>query len=145
MNKLFARLSGPACAMALLSLSPAGAQETVSTTTAPVTTNSVSDLAAAGLNTMPGTPIRVIPPEAGMARMELSPPSATEPRRAKLDGKVVNVAPGVRIFSTETLLVNPAALAGKKLSVRYKLDLYGQLLTAWVMTDAEVKAWKAAH
>jgi hypothetical protein len=29
--------------------------------------------------------------------------------------------------------------------VRYKLDLYGQLLTAWVMTDAEVKAWKAAH
>ena len=58
---------------------------------------------------------------------------------------MVGVAPGLRIFSTETLLVNPATIANKKLPVRYRLDLYGQLLTAWVMTDAEVKAWKAAH
>nr|WP_235844680.1 hypothetical protein [Cupriavidus agavae] len=101
--------------------------------------------AMAGITANPGTPVRVIPADAGMARMEMAPPSAAEPLRARLDGKVIGVAPGLRIFSTETLLLNPVAIAGKKLNVRYKLDLYGQLLTAWVMTDAEVKAWKAAH
>ncbi len=54
-------------------------------------------------------------------------------------------APGLRVFSTEAQLLNPVAIAGKKLPVRCKLDLYGQLQTAWVLTDAEVKEWKASH
>lgn len=130
MFKPFSRLSHAACVAALLisAAVPAFAQTTTDTTQA-----------------IPGTPVRVIPADALMARMEIARPSATDPLQAKLDGKVVGVAPGLRIFSTETLLVNPATIANKKLPVRYRLDLYGQLLTAWVMTDAEVKAWKAAH
>jgi len=121
----FSRLSLVACAATLLmSMAPATAQE---------------------IQSMPGTPVRVIPADAPMARLELAQPTAAEPMRARLDGKTVGVAPGLRIFSTDTLLMNPATVAGKKVQVRYTLDLYGQLLTAWVLTDAEVKAWKAAH
>ena len=124
-SRLSSRVSLAACAATLLmSMAPAMAQETQS---------------------IPGAPVRVIPADAPMARLELTQPTAAEPRHAKLDGKTVGVAPGLRIFSTETLLMNPVTVAGKKLPVRYKLDLYGQLLTAWVLTDAEVKAWKAAH
>lgn len=125
MPMLFSRLSLVACAATLLmSVAPAMAQET---------------------QPIPGAPVRVIPADAMMARMEIVRSTDTDPMRAKLDGKAFGMAPGLRIFSTETLLMNPVTAAGKKFPVRYKLDLYGQLLTAWVMTDAEVKAWKAAH
>ncbi|MEK7694366.1 MAG: hypothetical protein AAB419_03020 [Pseudomonadota bacterium] len=125
MPMLFSRLSLVACAATLLmSVAPAMAQET---------------------QPIPGAPVRVIPADAMMARMEIVRSTDTDPMRAKLDGKAFGLAPGLRIFSTETLLMNPVTAAGKKFPVRYKLDLYGQLLTAWVMTDAEVKAWKAAH
>ncbi|MGE6493793.1 hypothetical protein [Cupriavidus metallidurans] len=125
MPMLFSRLSLVACAATLLmSVAPAMAQET---------------------QPISGAPVRVIPADAMMARMEIVRSTDTDPMRAKLDGKAFGLAPGLRIFSTETLLMNPVTVAGKKFPVRYKLDLYGQLLTAWVMTDAEVKAWKAAH
>ncbi|MEK7319804.1 MAG: hypothetical protein AAB280_12060 [Pseudomonadota bacterium] len=125
MPMLFSRLSLVACAATLLmSVAPAMAQET---------------------QPISGAPVRVIPADAMMARMEIVRSTDTDPMRAKLDGKAFGMAPGLRIFSTETLLMNPVTVAGKKFPVRYKLDLYGQLLTAWVMTDAEVKAWKAAH
>ncbi|WP_423192852.1 hypothetical protein [Cupriavidus sp. H18C2] len=133
MSKPYSRAPRLACIAALLlSAIPALAQE-VQTTAPPVP------------GQMPGAPVRVIPADAPLARMELAPPSATEPMRARLDGKTVGVAPGLRIFSTDTVLLNAGAVAGRKLNVRYKLDLYGQLLTAWILTDAEVKAWKAAH
>ncbi|GJG93905.1 hypothetical protein [Cupriavidus pauculus] len=134
MPKLFSRSMHVACAAVLLfAVAPAMAQITTQATTQAVPTP------------VGGTPIRVIPADAPMARMELARPSATDPLQAKLDGKVHGVAPGLRLFSTDTALINPNTVAGKKLDVRYKLDLYGQLLTAWVLTDAEVKAWKAAH
>lgn len=140
MFKLMPRLSHVAfAAVAVLSAVPAMAQDAQYTTQIMPTQSASSALA------MPGTPVRVIPADAPLARMELARPSATDPLQAKIDGKVVGVAPGLRIFSTDTLLLSPAAIANRKLDVRYKLDLYGQLLTAWVLTDAEVKAWKAAH
>ncbi|MNS87258.1 hypothetical protein D3C72_1211960 [compost metagenome] len=92
-----------------------------------------------------GTPVRVIPADAPMARMVMAMPTASTPLTAKLDSKTVATAPGLRVFSTETQLLNPVVIAGKKLPVRYKLDLYGQRQTAWVLTDAEVKEWKASH
>ncbi|MCA3185850.1 MULTISPECIES: hypothetical protein [unclassified Cupriavidus] len=137
MLKLLSRSSHLACAAVLL-LSAAPVMAQTAQATGQVTTQ-VSTVA------MAGTPVRVIPDDAQMARLELARPSASEPLQAKLDGKVHGVAPGLRIFSTDTMLMNPNVVAGKKLNVRYKLDLYGQLLTAWVLTDAEVKAWKAAH
>jgi hypothetical protein len=125
MSMPFLRLSLVTCAATLLmSMAPAMAQDA---------------------QPISGAPVRVIPADAQMARMEIVRSTDADPMRAKLDGKAIGVAPGLRIFSTETLLMNPVTVAGKKFPVRYKLDLYGQLLTAWVMTDAEVKAWKAAH
>jgi len=141
MLKLLSRSSHIACAaVLLLSAAPAMAQtvQTTTQTTGQVTTQ-VANLA------MAGTPVRVIPDDAQMARLELARPTASDPLQAKLDGKTHGLAPGLRLFSTDTVLMNPNTVAGKKLNVRYKLDLYGQLLTAWVLTDAEVKAWKAAH
>jgi len=135
MSRLISRaLHGVCGAVLLLSLAPAIAQETQQTTQTGATTPALA-----------GAPVRVIPADAPMARLQLARPSAGEPLQARLDDKTVGVAPGLRIFSTETMLMNASAVAGKKLTVRYKLDLYGQLLTAWVLTDAEVKAWKDAH
>lgn len=131
MSKLFSRRLHAACAAVLLSVMPA----------VPALAQTTQDTS----QSISGAPVRVIPADAPMARMEVARPAATDPLQAKLDGKIVGVAPGLRIFSTETLLLSPASLAGQKLNVRYKLDLYGQLLTAWVLTDAEAKAWKAAH
>ena len=62
------------------------------------------------------------------------------PQSATLDGKTVGVAPGLRLFGTDNQLLPIAAVAGQKLPVRFKLDLYGQLLTAWVLTEQEQKA-----
>lgn len=140
MSMLFSRLPQVACAAALLLiLAPAKGQGVQATQMMQPAPTDPSDPQPAG------TPVRVIPADAPMAKLKLARPSAAEPMQAELDGKAVGVAPGLRIFSTDTMLMNPVTVAGKKLPVRYKLDLYGQLLTAWVLTDAEVKAWKAAH
>ncbi|WP_223851318.1 hypothetical protein [Cupriavidus pauculus] len=92
-----------------------------------------------------GAPVRAIPDDAGQARLVMAAPSASGPQTAKLGSKTVSMAPGLRVFSTDMQLTPVSALIGQKLEVRYRLDVYGQLLTAWIMTDAEYKAWKAAH
>ncbi|MBP0627489.1 MULTISPECIES: hypothetical protein [unclassified Cupriavidus] len=87
-------------------------------------------------------PVRVIPQDAQAARLVLAAPSASAPQTATLDGKTVGVAPGLRLFGTDNQLLATIAVAGQKLPVRYKLDLYGQLLTAWVLSEPEQKALK---
>lgn len=87
-------------------------------------------------------PVRVIPDDAQAARLVIAAPSAGAPQTATLDGKTVGVAPGLRLFGTDNQLLASAAVAGQKLPVRYKLDLYGQLLTAWVLSEPEQKALK---
>ncbi|MDF3831845.1 hypothetical protein P3W85_02570 [Cupriavidus basilensis] len=84
--------------------------------------------------------LRVIPADAAKARLVLAAPSAGTPQSATLDGKAVGVAPGLRLFGTDNQLLAIGAVAGQKLPVRYKLDLYGQLLTAWVLSEQEQKA-----
>ncbi len=88
-------------------------------------------------------PVRSIPADAPQAKLVLAAPSAAAPASAKLDGKTVGVAPGLRVFGTDNQLLNTTTVAGEKLPVRYKLDLYGQLLTAWVLTEQEQKDLKA--
>lgn len=92
-----------------------------------------------------GAPVRAIPDDAGQARLVMAAPSASGPQTAKLGSKTVSMAPGLRVFSTDMQLTPVNALIGQKLEVRYRLDVYGQLLTAWIMTEVEYKAWKAAH
>ncbi|SPC07110.1 hypothetical protein [Cupriavidus taiwanensis] len=87
-------------------------------------------------------PVRAIPDDAAAARLVIAAPSAGAPQTATLDGKRVGVAPGLRLFGTDNQLLASAAVAGQKLPVRYKLDLYGQLLTAWVLSEAEQQALK---
>ncbi|KJK23928.1 hypothetical protein UB46_13915 [Burkholderiaceae bacterium 16] len=84
-------------------------------------------------------PLRVIPADAAKARLVLAAPSPGAPQSATLDGKTVGVAPGLRLFGTDNQLLPIAAVAGQKLPVRFKLDLYGQLLTAWVLSEQEQK------
>lgn len=95
-----------------------------------------------GTAAAPAQPVRVIPEDAQAAKLVIAAPSATAPQTATLDGKTVGVAPGARLFGTDNQLLATAAVAGQKLPVRYKLDLYGQLLTAWVLSESEQKALK---
>ena len=67
------------------------------------------------------------------------------PQTAALDGRTVGVAPGLRLFGPDNQLLTVTAVAGQTLRVRYKLDLYGQLLTAWVLTEPERKALLQAN
>lgn len=92
-----------------------------------------------------GTPLRVIPDDALQGRLVMSAFNPAGPQTAKVAGKTIGMAPAARVFSPNMQLLDVNAIAGQKLEVRYRLDLYGQLLTAWVMTDAEYKAWKSAH
>jgi hypothetical protein len=85
-------------------------------------------------------PLRMIPADAAKARLVLAAPSPGAPQSATLDGRNIGVAPGLRLFGTDNQLLPIAALAGQKLPVRFKLDLYGQLLTAWILTEQEQKA-----
>ncbi|WP_454710081.1 hypothetical protein [Cupriavidus nantongensis] len=87
-------------------------------------------------------PVRAIPDDAVAARLVIAVPSAGAPQTATLDGKRVGVAPGLRLFGTDNQLLATTAVAGQKLPVRYRLDLYGQLLTAWVLSEAEQQALK---
>jgi hypothetical protein len=87
-------------------------------------------------------PVRVIPQDAQAAKLVMATPSAGAPQTATLDGKTFGVAPGLRLFGTDNQLLASAAVAGQKLPVRYRLDLYGQLLTAWVLSEPEQQALK---
>ncbi len=84
--------------------------------------------------------MRVIPADAAKAKLVLAAQSPGAPQTATLDGKTVGVAPGLRLFGTDNQLLPIGAVAGQKLPVRFKLDLYGQLLTAWVLSEQEQKA-----
>ena len=57
----------------------------------------------------------------------------------------VNFAPGVRILSLDGRLLPPASVVGQTFKVRYQLDLYRQLLTAWVVSDDDYNAAVAAQ
>lgn len=75
---------------------------------------------------------RVIP--ADTKRSQLTVTSNTT---ATVGNQTLRFAPGLRIISQENRLVRPQQLAEQTLAVRYKLDLYGQLLTVWILTDEE--------
>lgn len=57
----------------------------------------------------------------------------------------IRFAPGVRILSLNGLLTQPSTVVGQTFKVRYQLDLYQQLLTAWVVSDDDYKAAVAAQ
>jgi hypothetical protein len=77
---------------------------------------------------------RVLPADAKRSQL-----TVTSNTTATVGDQTLRFAPGLRIISQENRLLRPQQLAGQTLTVRYKLDLYGQLLTAWVLTDEELR------
>ncbi len=61
--------------------------------------------------------------------------------QAKLDGKDVLLAPGVRIRNTSNMVAVPATVSGT-VPVRYRLDPQGQVIEAWILTDEELQIAK---
>ena len=59
--------------------------------------------------------------------------------QAMLDGRQVQLAPGVRILSVDNTLVVPSTLSGER-TVRYRLDPLGQMIQIWLLTPAEADA-----
>lgn len=59
--------------------------------------------------------------------------------QAMLDGRQVQLAPGVRILSVDNTLVVPSTLSGER-TVRYRLDPLGQMIEIWLLTPAEADA-----
>lgn len=57
----------------------------------------------------------------------------------------IRFAPGVRILSLDGRLLPTSSVVGQTFKVRYQLDLYQQLLTAWVVSDDDYKAAVAAQ
>lgn len=61
--------------------------------------------------------------------------------QARLDGKDVQLAPGVRIRNTSNMVAVPATISGT-VPVRYRLDPQGQVIEAWILTDEELRIAK---
>ena len=82
MSRLFSRLPRAACVATLLLAAAAST---------PSFAQSTQDATA-----IPGAPVRVIPADAAMARMELARPSATDPLQAKLGEWLAQLTAGDR-------------------------------------------------
>ena len=57
----------------------------------------------------------------------------------------IRFAPGLRILSLDGRLLPTSTVVGQTFKVRYQLDLYQQLLTAWIVSDVDYKAAVAAQ
>ena len=62
---------------------------------------------------------------------------------AELDGKRVTLGPGVRIFSRDNMLVLPASQKDQTSVVAYVTGSLGEVITVWILNDAEVKQIRA--
>ena len=81
---------------------------------------------------------RPIPESARLAKLKLG----VFPE-AELDGKRVTLGPGVRIFSRDNMLVVPAALKDVTSIVAYVTGSLGEIVTVWILDEAEVKQLRA--
>jgi hypothetical protein len=58
--------------------------------------------------------------------------------QARLDGREVLLAPGTRIFNTDSAVAIPSTVKGP-VPVRYRLDTLGQVNEAWILTTEELR------
>ncbi len=78
--------------------------------------------------------VRTFPVEAKRATLTIL--STVE---AQLDGKPVRMAPGMRLLSPQNALVMLHSVIGQKFIVNYRIEgSSGMLLTAWVLSKAEI-------
>lgn len=81
---------------------------------------------------------RPIPAAAQLARLKLG----VFPE-AELDGRRITLGPGVRIFNRDNMLVVPAALKDVSSVVAYTTGSLGEVVTVWILDEAEVKSIRA--
>ena len=81
---------------------------------------------------------RPIPESARLAKLKLG----VFPE-AELDGRKVTLGPGVRIFSRDNMLVVPASMKDVTSVVAYVTGSLGEIVTVWILDDAEVKQIRA--
>lgn len=84
------------------------------------------------------TQIRPIPEAAKLARLKLG----VFPE-AEIDGRRITLGPGVRIFNRDNMLVVPAALKDVSSVVAYTTGSLGEIVTVWILDEAEVKSIRA--
>ena len=58
--------------------------------------------------------------------------------QARLDGREVLLAPGIRILNRDNTLAIPSTVTGA-VPVRYQTDMLGQVREAWILTDDELR------
>lgn len=87
------------------------------------------------------TPIAIVPagtrsfPDAAL-RGSLEVISTVE---AKINGKPLRMAPGMRLFTPQNSLIMLHSVVGRSFKVNYVIEQStGMLITAWILTDAEV-------
>lgn len=60
-----------------------------------------------------------------------------QPPAALLNGQPARLAPGARIRGENNLLLVSGALAGRRVTVNYTVDIQGLVLDVWVLTAEE--------
>jgi hypothetical protein len=76
---------------------------------------------------------RQFPPKAQRATM-----TVVNTQEVTLDDKPVRLAPAARIRTVTNSLMNTGALMGQQFTVNYITDHMGQVLEAWILTEAEI-------
>ena len=60
-----------------------------------------------------------------------------QPPAALINGQPARLAPGARIRGENNLLMVSGALAGRRVTVHYTIDIQGLVLDVWVLTPDE--------
>ncbi len=81
---------------------------------------------------------RPIPETAKLAKLKLG----VFPE-AELDDRKITLGPGARIFNRDNMLVVPASLIDVTSVVAYVTGSLGEIVTVWILNDAEVKQIRA--
>ena len=62
---------------------------------------------------------------------------------AKLDGKPVRLGAGARVFDQRNLIVTPASIKDARNYVAFVTGPQNEIVTAWILTSAEIEALRA--
>jgi hypothetical protein len=82
--------------------------------------------------------IRPIPDAARLATLKLGVfPDA------ELNGKVVKLGPGTRIYNQDNIIVIPSTLKGVSLVVAYVTGSLGEVVSVWILKDVEIQQIRA--
>ena len=61
---------------------------------------------------------------------------------AELNGKAITLGPGLRLYNLNNIIVTPASVQGVALKVAWLAGANGEIIQAWMLTDADYRARK---